>query len=119
MLTMKRTKRSDVMAMCVQCEDCKFANWDASLFCDSEEGHWEGNHYVEPYNEQFDFYCNKHERFYLEEEITGCCRDGISGPNNYHEVCVQHYREIADLKEELKKKRIRRIKAEQAQLTLF
>ena len=107
------------MAMCIQCEDCKFANWDASLFCDSEEGHWEGNHYVEPYSEQFDFYCNKHERFYLEEEITGCCRDGISGPNNYHEVCVEHYREIADLKEELKKKRIRRIKAEQAQLTLF
>ena len=91
--------------MCVQCEDCKFANWEAALFCDSEEGHWEGNYYVEPYSEQFDFYCNKHERFYLEEEITGCCRDGISGPNNYHEVCIKHYREIADLKEELKKKR--------------
>ena len=93
--------------MCVQCEDCKFANWDATLFRDHEEGRWEGGHYIPPYSEQFDFYCSKHEQFYLEEEITGGCRDGISGPNNYHEVCVKHYHEIADFKEELKSKKIK------------
>jgi hypothetical protein len=32
---------------------------------------------------------------------------------------MEHYRQIDEFKEELKRKRERRIKAEQAQLTLF
>lgn len=107
------------MAMCVQCEDCKFANWDATLFRDHEEGRWEGGHYIPPYNEQFDVYCIKHERFFMEQEITGDCQDGEYGPNNYHDVCKEHYRQIDEFKKELKQKAVRRIKAEQAQLTLF
>jgi len=90
------------MAMCVQCEDCKFANWDATLFCDSDKGHWEGAHYIPPYSDQFDFYCKKHRHFYLENEITGLCRDGIYGPNNYHDVCKKHYQEIDELNKKLK-----------------
>jgi hypothetical protein len=77
-------------ATCVQCEDCKFANWDATLFRDHEEGRWEGGHYIPPYNEQFDVYCIKHERFFMEQEITGDCQDGEYGPNNYHDVCHEH-----------------------------
>ena len=62
--------------MNVQCEDCKFANWDATLFRDYEEGRWEGAHYIPPYNEQFDVYCIKHECFFMEQEITGVCQVG-------------------------------------------
>ena len=108
-----------IMAICVQCEDCKFANWDATLFRDHEEGRWEGGHYIPPYNEQFDVYCIKHERFFMEQEITGDCQDGEYGPNNYHDVCKEHYRQIDEFKKELKQKAVRRIKAEQAQLTIF
>lgn len=90
------------MTMCVQFEDCKFANWDATLFCNSDKGYWDGMHYIPPYSEQFDFYCQKHERFYLEEEITGLCRDGTFGHNNYHDVCKKHYQEINELIKKLK-----------------
>ena len=78
--------------MCVQCEDCKFASWDFEFFRDGNE-HYEVEHYVPPYNEQFDFYCSKHERFYMEQDITGMCTDGIAGDNNYSEVCNEYYKE--------------------------
>ncbi len=91
--------------MNVPCEDCRFANWDASLFKDREEGQWEGMHYVPPYSEQFDFYCNKHECFYLEDEITGDCQDGEYGPNNFYNVCKEHRRKIDEFYKELKKKK--------------
>jgi hypothetical protein len=38
----------------------------------------------------------------LENEITGLCRDGIYGPNNYHDVCKKHYQEIDELNKKLK-----------------
>ena len=79
------------MVTCVQCEDCKFANWDATLFRDHEEGRWEGGHYIPPYNEQFDVYCIKERRHFIGFELS---------------------KEYFD-------KAVRRIKAEQAQLTLF
>jgi hypothetical protein len=55
----------------------------------------------------------------MEQEITGDCQEGEYGPNNYHDVCKEHYRQIDEFKEELKRKACKRIKAEQAQLTLF
>lgn len=80
--------------MRVQCEDCKFANWDAVLFRDYTEGWYEGIHYNPPYNEQFDLYCSCHNKFYLETELDFECNDGKYGINNYHDVCINHYREI-------------------------
>ena len=86
--------------MCVLCEDCKFANWDAELFRDREEGHWEGMHYIPPYSEQLDFYCSKHEQFYMEQDAPDC-QDGEFGENNLHEACKEHERQIKAFKEEL------------------
>ena len=87
----------------VPCEDCKFSNWDASLFKDREGIQWEGM-LIPPYSEQFDFYCSKHERFYLEDEITGDCQDGEYGSNNLHDVCKEHRRKINEFYKELKRK---------------
>jgi hypothetical protein len=88
----------------VPCEDCKFANWDASLFKDREEIQWEGM-LIPPYSEQFELYCKRHKRFYLENEITGDCQDGEYGPNNLHDVCKEHRRKINEFYKELKKKK--------------
>ena len=89
----------------VQCEDCVYANWDYTLFRDNCAGYdYVNKRIIPPYREQFDFYCNKHKRFYLEEEITGTCRDGVYGPNNYSEICKQYYLERAEYIESLKKK---------------
>ena len=93
--------------MGVLCKDCKYANWDATLFRDNKEGHWEGMHYIQPYSEQFDFYCSKHERFYMEQDAPDC-QDCELGDNNLYEVCKEHERQIEAFKEELKKKRIKK-----------
>lgn len=89
--------------MCsVPCEDCVFANWDYTLFRDGDD-HWEGNHHVEPYTEQFDLYCSKHNRFLLEDEIDGSCTDGVRGKNNYHDTVMRYYEERDEYMKELKK----------------
>ena len=90
----------------VQCEDCKFSNFDYTLFRDNQPRYDPYTRTTRlPSNVQFDFYCIKHERFYLEEEITGTCRDGISGENNYHECCDKYYKELQEYLEQLKKKK--------------
>ena len=68
----------------VQCEDCKFASWDMQLFATAGADHH--------YTEQFDLYCQKHNKFLLEQEAYGDCPDGMSGENNYHDVCLEYYR---------------------------
>lgn len=98
----RRTRKNKAITTCVQCEDCKFANWDATLFRDHKEGRWEGGHYIPPYNEQFDVYCIKHKRFFLEQEITGDCQNGEYGQNNYHDVCKEHNRQIEEFKKALR-----------------
>ena len=88
----------------VQCEDCKFASWDYTLFRDNQSRYDIVTKMTRPpYNEQFDLYCAKHERFYLEEEITGDCPDGVPGDNNYSECCREYYRERDEYLEQLKK----------------
>ena len=74
----------------VQCEDCQFANWDMKLFADDANGSYGINNF---YSEQFDMYCQKHNKFLLEQEVyTTDCSDGTYGENNYHDVCQEYYR---------------------------
>ena len=87
----------------MRCEDCRYANWDASLFKDRTEGHWDGAHYIPPYSEQFDVCCTKNMKFFLEENTPLDCKEGEQGENNYHEVCKEHYRQIREYITELKK----------------
>ena len=69
--------------MDVQCEDCKFAIWEANLFADAG---------VEMLcSEQWDVHCTLHNRFFLDSEISGNCTDGLSGENNLHEVAHDFY----------------------------
>lgn len=96
--------------MCpVQCEDCKFASWDYTLFRDNQPRYDPITRTTRPpYNEQFDLYCNKHGRFYLEEEITGTCRDGIRGENNYSEVVHEFDKERKEYVKTLKRQRFKK-----------
>lgn len=88
----------------VQCEDCKFANWDMTFFPHGPVKVLPGELPKEPYSVQFEFYCSKHNKFILESEITGVCPDGIYGENNYYDVCKKFYKQreeyIKQLKEE-------------------
>ena len=92
------------MTMCaVPCEDCKFARWDYTLFRDNCGGIDYINNVIDPpYGEQFDLYCIKYRRFYIQTEITGNCKDGVSGVNNYPEICRAYYKERDEYLKQLK-----------------
>ena len=69
--------------MNVQCEDCKFAIWEANLFADAG---------VEMLcSEQWDVHCTLRNHFFLESEISENCTDGLPGENNYHKVAHDFY----------------------------
>lgn len=69
--------------MNVMCEDCKFAIWEANLFADA------GVRMM--CSEQWDVHCTLHNEFFLQEEITGDCTNGIYGENNMHTVAHDFY----------------------------
>ena len=71
----------------LQCEDCKFSNWDFSLFAEIRTSEFAP---VQYFSEQFDMYCSKHDMFFLQED-TPICDMGESGENNYHETCMEYY----------------------------
>lgn len=73
----------------VHCEDCKFANWYFALF--PEDFYLKYGCIYIP--EQFDVYCKLNNKFFLETEITGNCKDGIYGNNNYHNICKNYYKQ--------------------------
>lgn len=84
------------------CEDCRYANWDASLFKDRTEGYWEGTNYIPPYSEQFDVLCTKTMKFFLVEDTPLDCNVGQLGENNYSQVCKAHRKQIIEYLTELK-----------------
>ena len=79
--------------MNIQCEDCKFADWDYRLFI----GYVKSRFNVEYHTEQFDIHCKRLNCFLVEDEIPGSCRFGESikcnEDNNYHEICNQYYKQ--------------------------
>ena len=72
----------------LQCEDCKFSNWDFSLFAEIRTREYAP---VEYFSEQFDMYCSKHDMFFLEFD-TPVCDEGEYGKNNYSEICKDYYK---------------------------
>lgn len=66
------------------CEDCMHSSWQWSAFLVFNEN---GNYLAE----QFDFYCKKNDRFFLEGEAPDCT-EGIYGENDFHEVCHEYYK---------------------------
>lgn len=89
--------------MAVGCEDCRYANWEMKFFPDGPVKVMPDEFPKDPYSVQFDVYCAKHNKFFLETEISGICPDGVYGENNYHEVCKEFYRQRKEYLEQLKK----------------
>ena len=81
------------------CEDCKFANWDFSIF--PEDAYLRLNSIEIP--EQFDLYCSVFNRFFLEHETPCDCKYVTYGENNYHEICKKYYSQLSLEKNKLKK----------------
>lgn len=80
------------------CENCKFANWDFSLF--PQDAYRRYGCIVIP--EQFDLYCLLHKKFYLDSEIDGNCKDGEYGENNYSNICKEYYLQLDKQRQRLK-----------------
>lgn len=90
--------------MRTQCEDCKFADWDYTLFLDYIKSKFN----VEYHAEQFDVHCKRLNCFLVEDEIPGNCRFGEKGENNYHDICKCYYeqkKEYYDLLKQFRESR--------------
>ena len=82
--------------MNIQCEDCKFADWDYRLFI-CYVNYMNYLAHTEYHTEQFDVHCKKLNCFFLGDDVPGSCRFGESikcnEDNNYHEICNQYYKQ--------------------------
>lgn len=82
--------------MNIQCEDCKFADWDYRLFI-GYVNYMNYSSHTEYHTEQFDVHCKRLNCFFLEDDVPGSCRFGESiknnEDNNYHEICTMYYKQ--------------------------